>query len=286
MRWSVFVVLLALIASGLGWVVYSHQNRVIVLKEPPASLAQWYKPQSKRQVWLHTMFKLRREMQAVDMYAKAQDGEAMQKWAAKLNEDYAKITEMVPEWKLRVDLIAMDTLQKSVTDKRFDDVATALADMNKNCQSCHADFRAVTATLYRAPDFSKMKVNGATDFNAHMRTLSQQVNRINIAAIDDKQDAALSAFGELSASMTQLGETCATCHKTDAQTYPNPAMSQAMTELERSLRGDVLSEKGKALGTVAVMACAQCHGTHRLSFDAKQLFKDKMSLKDLLRHAL
>jgi len=285
MRWSVFVVILALIASGLGWVAYSHQNRVIVLKEPPASLAQWYKPQNKRQVWLHTMFKLRREMQAVDMYAKAQDGEAMQKWAAKLNKDYAKITEMVPEWKPRVDLVAMDVLQQSVAEKRFDDVVTAVADMDKSCQSCHADFRAVTAALYRAPDFTEMKVNGSTDFNAHMRTMSQQVNRINIASIDDKRDAALSAYTALSASMNQLGKTCATCHKNTAQTYPDAAMTQAMADLEQSLQGGSLSDKGKALGTVAVMACAQCHGTHRLSYDAKQLFKDKMSLRDLLKHS-
>jgi len=285
MRWSVFVVLLALMASGLGWVVYSHQSRVIVLKEPPASLAQWYKPQNKRHVWLHTMFKLRREMQAVGMYAKAQDAEGMQKWAAKLNSDYAKITEMVPEWKLRVDLVAMEALQKSVADKRFADVAAGLSNMDKSCQSCHADFRAVTAALYRAPDFSETKVNGSTDFKAHMRAMSQQVNQINIAAIDAKRDAALSAFAALSTSMDQLGKTCAKCHKNASQTYPDAAMTQAMAGLEQSLHGDTLNNKGKALGTVAVMACAKCHGTHRLSFDAKQLFKDKMSLRDLLKHS-
>ena len=104
MRWSVFVVMVALIVGAGGWVVFSHQNRVMVLKEPPASLAAWYKPQNKRQVWLHTMFKLRREMLAVEIYAKDQDSASLQNWAAKLIKDYLKIAEMVPEWANRVDL--------------------------------------------------------------------------------------------------------------------------------------------------------------------------------------
>ncbi len=97
MRWSVFVVIPFFVVSGIAGVFYIHQDRVIVLKKPPASIAQWYKPQNKRQVWLHTMFKLRREMQAVEIYAKIQDAEKLQKWAAKLNQDYHKIAKMVPE---------------------------------------------------------------------------------------------------------------------------------------------------------------------------------------------
>ena len=38
------------------------------LEIPPAVLEKWYKPANKRQVWLHTMFRLRREMQAIDEY--------------------------------------------------------------------------------------------------------------------------------------------------------------------------------------------------------------------------
>ncbi|MCK5336958.1 MAG: hypothetical protein KAQ67_12390, partial [Gammaproteobacteria bacterium] len=37
----------------------------VKLDTPPASLEKWYKPANKRQVWLHTMFRLRREMQAI-----------------------------------------------------------------------------------------------------------------------------------------------------------------------------------------------------------------------------
>lgn len=285
MRWSVFVVMVALIVGASGWIVFSHQNRVMVLKEPPTSLAAWYKPQNKRQVWLHTMFKLRREMLAIEIYAKDQDSASLQNWAAKLNKDYLKIAEMVPEWTNRVDLVAMAALQTSVDENRFDDVANDVAKLRKNCQSCHADFRAVTAALYRAPDFSQMKIDADTSYKAHMGVLSNLVNRINIASIDGKDDAALAAFADLTNGMKQLGATCATCHESDPQTYPSAEMNDAMATLEQSLNSSALKEKGAALGAVAVMACATCHGTHRLSYDARLLFKDTMSLRDLLKHS-
>ena len=69
----------------------------VSLDVPPASLEQWYKPANKRQVWLHTMFRLRREMQAIGEYAEQNDRAAMDKWIKRLEKDYKKIADMVPE---------------------------------------------------------------------------------------------------------------------------------------------------------------------------------------------
>ena len=55
------------------WLVPAYAEPMVSLKKPPASLEQWYKPANKRQVWLHTMFRLRREMQAIAEYAKQDD---------------------------------------------------------------------------------------------------------------------------------------------------------------------------------------------------------------------
>ena len=40
----------------------------------PESLAEWYKPKNERQVWLHTMFAMRRELQAIAEYAGSHKG--------------------------------------------------------------------------------------------------------------------------------------------------------------------------------------------------------------------
>ncbi len=59
--------------------VAKEQNEQVVAL-PPESIGQWYKPQNKRQVWLHNMFKLRRELQAVTYYSSIDDIQHLEKW--------------------------------------------------------------------------------------------------------------------------------------------------------------------------------------------------------------
>lgn len=68
----IIVLYLALFAF-IANITYTHTDLISAVKVPPSSLSQWYKPENKRQVWLHNMFKLRREMQAVEFYAQNQD---------------------------------------------------------------------------------------------------------------------------------------------------------------------------------------------------------------------
>ncbi|MBT4888051.1 MAG: cytochrome c [Rhodospirillales bacterium] len=284
MRWIVFIALQCLIVLAIVGVVFTHQDKVIVLKKPPLSLAQWYKPQNKRQVWLHTMFKLRREMLAVEIYASTGDSENLQKWAGKLDKDYQKISEMVPEWQNHLNLDAIEEIQKSAQESRFEDVSPALKNLGESCKTCHTDYRAVTAAMYRAPDFLGMDIDASTSLNAHMQTLSKQVNQIKIAFVDERHDDALSAFSDLSEGMNTLGDTCINCHKKATQPYPNAEVSQALSGLGQSLESGTLQDKGRALGTLAVMACANCHATHRLSYDAKILFSEEKSWSERLKH--
>ena len=90
MRWRYFIILQVVILLLVIGVTYKHQDKVNLVKTPPTVLAKWYKPENKRQVWLHNMFKLRREMQAVKFYAQNQDAELMNKWALQLNEHYLR----------------------------------------------------------------------------------------------------------------------------------------------------------------------------------------------------
>jgi len=118
-----------------------------------------------------------------------------------------------------------------------------------------------------------------------MRTMSKQVNQIKIAFVDGKQDAALSSLLELENGMNSLGSICVNCHKNSLKELPSEQMTQITTDLKQSLKTGTLKEQGKALGTLAVMVCAECHGTHRLAYDAKELLGKKKSWGELLKHS-
>ena len=284
MRWIYFFVLQTIIVLVVAGVVYKHKNTAVIVKTPPKALAQWYKPENKRQVWLHNMFKLRREMQAVAFYAEAKDHEHLNKWASALNEHYLKIAEMVPSWNKKLSLSALASLQNYVAKQDYVSVLAETRNLQKNCDACHSDYREITALTYRAPNFSTIEIAPLLPFNSHMKTLVKQVNQIKIASEDGMTELAVSSLANLKKELNKLGKVCIDCHKNDRQNYPSETMNKTLLSLENNLKTGTLKEQGMDLGALAVQACARCHGTHRLSSGAKDLLSKEQSLADLLKH--
>lgn len=284
MRWTHFILLQCLLVVVIAGIVYLHKDRVILLKAPPASLAQWYKPDNERQVWLHTMFNLRREMQAARLYAENKDAEYLDKWVTRLSEHYLKIGEMVPEWQKHLDMDAIGNLQKSTSGNNYQDVLDTLDNLEDSCNACHVDYRAVTATMYRAPDFSSMRISDSTSLETHMQVLTRQINQIKIASEDGQQDIALASLADLERDMNALGGTCSDCHKKDTRIYPDDTMKNTIASLADSLRSGTPKDQGRELGTLAVLACARCHGTHRIPYDSMRTFTDRPDWRELIRH--
>lgn len=284
MRWRYFITLQVIILLLVAGLVYKHQNKVKLIKIPPAELAQWYKPENKRQVWLHNMFKLRREMQAVEFYAQNKEAEHLQKWVAQLNQHYAKIAEMVPAWQKKLAVQTMGELKKASEENDYASVLIQHKVMQKSCDSCHDDYQAITALTYRTPEFSRIQINSDLSFIEHMDTLTRQVNQIKISAQDGDKQLALSSLAGLNEEMLILGETCVDCHKKDRKAYPSEVMKKTLGSLKQSLESGTAKQQGRDLGTLAVLACARCHGTHRIAYGAKkQLVKD-VSISDLIKH--
>ncbi len=284
MRWSHFIILqclLVLIAVGIA---YIHKDRVHLTKKPPESLAQWYKPDNKRQVWLHNMFKLRREMQAVEFYATNRNAELLKKWADSFGQHYLKMAEMVPEWRSKLDIETMSDLQAAVSNNNFQDVPRLLKNIGGNCQSCHTDYRAIVATMYRAPDFSSIEITPSTSYKEHMKELIKQVNQIKIVSEDGMKELSLSSLSNLQEGINDLGKTCSVCHQQSSKQYPDDKMIKTIANLEKSLNTGTVKDQGRALGTLAVQACAHCHGTHRFAYDVSNIFANKPDWLKLIQH--
>ncbi len=284
MRWRYFIILQVVLLLIVGGLLYKHQNKVALVKVPPADLSQWYKPENKRQVWLHNMFKLRREMQAVELYAEQKDSENLVKWSAQLTKHYLKIADMVPSWQKKLDIKTMYSLNEASEANDFNQVSILANKLTKNCDSCHDDYQAVTALTYRSGNFSSIKVNGDIPYSQHMDILTKQVNKIKISAQDGFTDRALSSLSELNISMNELGESCGNCHKQDKRTYPNEQMTNTLQNLKIALQSGTAKEQGRELGTLAVLACARCHGTHRTAYEVKKQLNSETSLMELLKH--
>jgi len=244
---------------------------------PPASIGEWYKPKNERQVWLHTMFALRREMQAVAEYGASGERALLQKWSERFVTHYRKIAEMVPEWRDELDYEALQQLQDAVGQGASDGVAAALKTIGRSCSACHREYRATTAMIYRTPDFGEIRVQGdadepARDYPEVMEELSTLVNRIKIASEDGRHGAGLEALALLNRRLDQLSTSCGECHRDE---YPKSRILGELTReslvgLEQGLKQGDRKLAGRSLGSAAVYACARCHAIHRAPYDMRE----------------
>lgn len=247
----------------------------IGLKQPPTSLKQWYKPDNKRNVFHHNMFKLRRELQAVNQYRAEKDLLHTQKWASQLVAHYKKIAEMVPEWKKELRLKRARQLEVAAKEGDFKGLGKAIKKIQRSCVNCHETYRSQVAALYRAPDFKQINVQldgKETNYQDFMRVLMRDVNRIKIAAEDGNKTRAQLALKDVRDGMTTLRSSCNGCHKGDKAKdyYLGKETSELMDKLEKDIEDENASQ---TLGEFAVQACAYCHGTHRILYDIKESIK-------------
>ena len=250
-------------------------QEIVTLKKPPSSLKQWYKPDNKRNVFQHNMFKLRRELQAVNQYRAQKDLPHTQKWANQLVEHYLKIADMVPEWKTELRLKRAEQLKTAAQEGDFKSLGKAIKKLQKSCTNCHETYRAQVAAIYRAPDFTNthVQLNGKeTNYQDFMRLLMRDINRIKIAADDSNKVDAQAALKDVRTGITTLRSSCDSCHKGNKAKdyYLGNETTELMDKLEEAIEK---GKSGRTLGEFAVQACAHCHGSHRILSDIKEIIK-------------
>lgn len=268
----------SLILSFLAgvWLMPAYAEPMVSLKKPPVSLEQWYKPANKRQVWLHTMFRLRREMQAIAEYAEQNDQEAMEKWIKRLDKDYNKIADMVPEWEKEIKPKLLPELEMFAEKGDMYRVGKTLKMIKRTCDDCHTYYQPLVTAIYRSPHYDDIKLRErsgkAQSFEDNMEALSASVNRILIALDDGQKSVALQSGKTLSEQLQNLGDSCSSCHQDDE--YPRErilgkATRQRFEKLQVNISEGRVKDSQKLMGEIAVTVCARCHNTHRIIYDLR-----------------
>ncbi|MFV9616813.1 MAG: hypothetical protein ACNYZG_12715 [Gammaproteobacteria bacterium] len=260
----------------ISWTSPAYADGKVSLKKPPTSLEEWYKPANKRQVWLHTMFRLRREMQAIAGYAEQNDQKSMQKWIKRLDKDYNKIAEMVPEWEKEIKPKLLPELEMFAEKGDMYRLGKTLKMIKRTCDDCHTYYQPLVTATYRSPHYDDIKLkdlNGKTQsYKDNMEQLSASVNRVLIALDDKHNPIALQASQKLVDQLQNLGDSCSSCHKDDD--YPRErilgkATRQRFEKLQINIKDGQVKDSQKLMGEIAVTVCARCHNTHRIVSDLR-----------------
>ncbi len=273
---KIISVFLFICVASVSWVMPAYAAGSVSLKKPPASLEQWYKPANKRQVWLHTMFKLRREMQAISENAQTNDRAAMQKWIKRLDKHYNKIAEMVPEWQDEIKPRLLSDLKTFAKEGDSYRVKKTLKMIKRTCDDCHTYYQPLVTAMYRSPHYEDIKIKLADgkmqSFSDNMSALSESLNRILISLDDGHNDIASQSGKLLADQLQDLGGSCNSCHKKDE--YPRErilgkATLQRFEKLQQNISAGRVRDSQELMGEIAVTVCARCHNTHRIVSDLR-----------------
>ena len=274
MKFVSFSLILSFLAGV--WLMPAYAEPMVSLKKPPSSLEQWYKPANKRQVWLHTMFRLRREMQAIAEYAEQNDQKAMEKWIKRLDKDYNKIADMVPEWEKEIKPKLLPELKMFAEKGDMYRLGKTLKMIKRTCDDCHTYYQPLVTATYRSPHYDDIKLKDSSgktqSFTDNMEALSASVNRILIALDDGHKSVALQSGKTLAEQLQNLGDSCSSCHKDDE--YPRErilgkATRQRFEKLQVNISEGRVKDSQKLMGEIAVTVCARCHNTHRIVYDLR-----------------
>lgn len=244
-------------------------------KELPDSLQNWYKPQNKRQVWLHTMFSMRRELQAIEYYLEKADIDGIDKWGKQFVTHYSKLSEMVPEWEKLTDISLANTLSEHITSHDFSGIRSALKKLQSNCQSCHEDYQLLATIRYRSANFRDIEIDTGTTtyrYDKYMSLLSQSINQVQIAAEDGYWPEAAKANKLLRRELEQLIPGCSNCHqdKAPVERILGSSLFNLLQLIDDAINNKDLKSVKRNLGEAAVTACARCHGVHRSLYEVRK----------------
>ncbi len=273
---ATLAIILSVMVSG-PTVVNAGEKLEITL--PPDSIAQWYKPQNRRQVWLHLMFRLGQTSQAVAEYGKEDDPRRTAYWVGEFAKKYKKIPTMVPEWSNEVDLEALTAMESAAASQNTAGVLSALKKLRQTCKSCHGQYKGLTVALYRSPDFSKVAIDldgnkETATYKGFMRLIHKDLTALKIAREELRPDDARRHGKELSKKLDTLGASCSNCHR-DSQPLERilgKKTKDTLTALQEALQEPGTTKKsGRLLGELGYTVCGRCHGIHRNSADIRRL---------------
>ncbi len=270
--WLLLAAFLAPVALPAG-----EEERTLTLHLPPTSLGQWYRPANEHDVWLHLMFSLRRDMQAVSEYSALEKPDLLRRWLDRLEKDYRRIGKLVPEWQDELELELFPKMRKAGSPEELGRLQRKLA---RSCEGCHREYRLVATLRYRAPDFDAVKVESSEsleeeEYGRVMQRLVMLVNRIKIATADGRWPVAGEALEQLQTRLQDLGGSCGACHKDEAsrERILGGAAEEALQQLAAGLEKKDSRTVGRYLGEFAVASCARCHAIHRPLAQLRQLLE-------------
>ena len=124
----------------------------------PASLDNYFPPKAQAPIWLIEMFALASPLESIEVDLQQGDIAGAKANYTAFKTQYAKMAEMVPEWKARFPMAPVEALGKALESGDPKQVGPAMGQVGQVCGSCHLANQTKAFVKYHWPDFEALKL--------------------------------------------------------------------------------------------------------------------------------
>ncbi len=258
----------------------SYAGDLVKCKKPPKELDNLYPPKAKEPVLMETMHHMSIAFSGIFVNAKLGKWGKAESWAETLKRNYSKIPEMVPSWKRRVRLDAMEKLVQAVKEKDISQLKRYASVVGKTCSSCHAKYMLPVKVKYHYPSFDRVKLDDPVSgkrlsVEKYMKAINTDLKLTVIFSHNGEFKPAFKAAKRFATRYKGLTQMCSSCHtnKIVEEVYFGKETEENLTKLVKFI---MAKDKEGIHGSIEKIetGCYKCHNVHEVPQMLKKKFRD------------
>lgn len=235
----------------------------------PASLTQYYPPNTPAPAYLLAMHDLARPFSGVICDVQENDLENARQNFRAFREIYADVAGMIPEWSSAYPTEPLAVLESALAGGDPAAIMPAVAAVGAVCHNCHVQTMAPTQQRYRWDRFGDIALTdplSGKDVSFPELMLMMEVSFQGIAnnLAQEQPERARAQFTGFEARFAEVAEACTFCHETKRTYFVSEditgTIANLRSELEKSeIDGNVVEGLMQSIGQES---CAKCHLVH------------------------
>ncbi|HOD65444.1 MAG TPA: hypothetical protein PKW75_08445 [candidate division Zixibacteria bacterium] len=233
----------------------------------PPSLNKLYPPEAPAPVYLIEMHALAAPLSG--MMSDLMEGDhanAMANFEA-FRAQYAKVAELVPEWRHEFPTGPVETLATALRSGDQGAVMRAGDAVGRACHGCHLQTMVPAQHRFHWGDFGAISVTDPVigqdmPFAQFMHMLDGDLAGIGNDLKQGQPENARRHAEGLAARYATLEEVCGVCHDTDRKYYVDEKVMQMIADLPAALENGKPENLGALLQGIGQESCQKCHLVH------------------------
>lgn len=245
----------------------------------PASLDQFYPPQSPAPAYLLAMIDMANPLSGIVCDVFENDLANAQAQFKNLKKSYTDVSNMVPEWKQQFPQEPLDRLEQALATGDPGKIMPVMDEVDKVCHGCHLATMGPAHHKYRWDRFDGFVMTDPlsgqdASYAKFMLMMQTNFSGIGVDLQEGQPENARRQFDGFKARFEAMADACDACHDSQRKYYVDNDITAMLSQIGQELAKDEINGKavGDLLQAVGQESCAKCHLVHIPAAYAQQSF--------------